>query len=77
VGAGLSVVGVETMAKRMSFEAWVENMAVPEPVRAELLAELESAPEPVAAYLRPELGDPGDQSAAAFHLTEGIVIAER
>ena len=75
--AGLPVVAAETMAKRMEFVAWADNMAVPEAVRAELLAELAHAPEAARAYLRPELGDPGDQSAAAFHLTEGILVARR
>lgn len=77
VDAGLSVVSSETMAKRMAFQAWTENMSVPEPVRAELLTELETAPPAAKAYLRPEFGDPGDQSAVAFYLTEGIIVARK
>ncbi len=77
VDAELEVVTSETMAKRMNFHAWVENMSVPTPLRAELLAELESAPDAAAAYLRPELGDAGDQRAAAFHLTEGLIVARK
>ncbi len=77
VDAGLEVVTSETMAKRMNFHAWVENMSVPVPLRGELLAELESAPEAAAAYLRPELGEAGDQAAAAFHLTEGLIVARK
>jgi ubiquinone/menaquinone biosynthesis C-methylase UbiE len=75
--AGLSIRSTETLAKRMEFDAWVENMSVPSQTRVELLAQLEQAPEPAVAYLRPELGPPGDQSAAAFHLTEGILVATR
>ena len=73
--AGLVVTSTETMAKRMEFAAWTENMSVPEPVRVELLAELETAPAAAAAYLRPSIETPGDQSSAAFHLTEGIITA--
>ena len=77
IAAGLELVSVETMAKRMDFEAWTTNMNVPEALRAELLAELEAAPAEAVAYLRPELGQPGDQSAAAFHLTEGLLVGRR
>ncbi len=76
-GAGLVVTKAETMSKRMAFQAWVDNMSVSEEVRIELLRELEQAPTSAAAYLRPEFGDPGDQSAAAFHLTEGLVVADK
>ncbi len=75
--AGLTVTAVERLRKRMVFETWADNMSVPDPVRVELLADLESAPAAAVAYLDPELGEPGDQSAAAFHLTEGIVAATR
>lgn len=75
VGAGMEPVSVETMAKRMGFQAWVENMNVPADTRVELLAQLEQAPGPAATYLRPELGPSGDQAAAAFHLTEGLIVA--
>lgn len=74
---GLTVERSETLAKRMGFQAWVENMSVPEDVRRELLQQLEDAPQPAIAYLRPELGEPGDQQAAAFHLTEGIIVARK
>ena len=77
VDAGLDVVSSETMAKRMGFKMWVENMNVPVPLRSELLAELETAPAAAAAYLRPELGEPGDQETAAFHLTEGLIVARK
>lgn len=76
VETGLSLSHVETLAKRMVFSAWADNMDVPAEVRAELLADLEQAPPVAAAYLRPELGSPGDQAAAVFHLTEGILVAE-
>ncbi|MEM9565846.1 MAG: methyltransferase domain-containing protein [Actinomycetota bacterium] len=75
--AGMSVTAVERLRKRMVFETWADNMSVPDPVRVELLADLESAPDAAVAYLEPELGEPGDQSAAAFHLTEGVVAATR
>lgn len=75
--AGLAVLAVERSVKRMEFRAWADNMSVSGPLRAELLADLESAPPAAVDYLRPELGRPGDQGAAAFHLTEGIVVAER
>lgn len=76
-GAGLEVVTAETMSKRMGFQMWVDNMSVPADVRVELLQELVDAPAAAAEYLRPELGAPGDQAAAAFHLTEGLVVARR
>lgn len=75
--AGLSVTAVERLVKRMEFGVWADNMSVPEPIRAELLADLESAPAPAVAYLEPDLGAPGDQEAAAFHLTEGVVVATK
>ncbi len=74
---GLVARSAETLAKRMEFVAWAENMSVPDDVRAELLQELEEAPAAAVRYLRPDLGAPGDQSAAAFHLTEGILVADR
>ncbi len=74
--AGLVPVVVELLSKRMAFKAWADNMSVPEEVRVELLAELDSAPAAAATYLRPELGEPGDEDAAAFHLTEGLVVAD-
>ncbi len=74
---GLVVVAGETLAKRMQFQAWTENMSVPEPTRAELLQELERAPEAATIYLRPEFGSPGDQASAAFHLTEGVLVGQR
>ncbi len=77
VGAGMELVSVETMAKRMGFQAWVENMSVPTATRAELLAELEEAPADAKTYLRPEFGDAGDQEAAAFYLTEGLLVGRR
>lgn len=77
VDAGLRVDKRETLAKRMEFKAWVENMSVPTEVRVELLTELETAPEAAVRYLRPELGDTGDQATAAFHLTEGVLVATR
>lgn len=76
-GVGLEIVSAETMSKRMGFQAWVDNMSVPTDVRVELLAELENAPAAAADYLRPEFTAPGDQAGAAFHLTEGLVVARR
>jgi ubiquinone/menaquinone biosynthesis C-methylase UbiE len=75
--AGLATEQAETMAKRMQFQAWTDNMSVPDDVRVELLAELETAPEAAATYLRPEFGQPGDQASAAFHLTEGILVTAK
>ena len=75
--AGLEIVAAETMSKRMVFQAWLDNMSVPDDVRIELFDELENAPAAATAYLRPELGASGDPSAAAFHLTEGLVVAQR
>lgn len=74
-GAGLEVRHAELLAKRMVFSTWADNMAVAPALRAELLRELETAPEPAADFLRPELGSPGDQAAAAFYLTECVLIA--
>lgn len=75
--AGLVVEMVERLTKRMEFATWADNMSVPEPVRVELLADLETAPAAAATYLAPDLGAPGDQQAAAFHLTEGVIVATR
>lgn len=75
--AGLEIGPVERLTKRMEFETWADNMDVPAPVRAELLADLEGAPEAAVAYLNPDLGSPGDQAAAAFHLTEGVIVAKK
>lgn len=77
VAAGMELVSVETMAKRMAFQAWVENMSVPSATRVALLAELQAAPAPAATYLRPEFGEADDQSAAAFYLTEGLLVGQR
>jgi SAM-dependent methyltransferase len=74
-GAGMTVDAVEVVRKRMAFATWADNMSVADDVRAELLAELEDAPRAAVDYLEPELGQTGDQEAAAFHLTEGIVVA--
>lgn len=76
-GAGMTVGVVERLRKRMEFETWADNMDVPGPVRAELLADLERAPDAAVAYLEPDLGPPGDQRVAAFHLTEGVIIAAK
>jgi len=75
--AGLTVDAVERLTKRMEFTTWADNMSVPGPVRVELLADLETAPAAAVAYLEPDLGEPGDQDAAAFHLTEGVIIATK
>lgn len=75
--AELSIVSVEKLVKRMEFATWADNMSVPEPVRATLLADLETAPAAAVTYLQPDLGAPGDQAVAAFHLTEGVVVAEK
>ena len=74
-GAGLAVETVEALRKRMVFTTWADNMSVPGVIRSELLTDLEQAPPAAVDYLEPELGEPGDQDAAAFHLTEGIVVA--
>ena len=68
---------MEKLTKRMEFRTWADNMSVPADRRAELLADLEAAPPAAAAYLQPDLGDPGDQEVAAFHLTEGLIVAGR
>ncbi len=75
--AGFEITAVEQLTKRMVFETWADNMSVPDPVRVELLADLEAAPAAAVAYLQPELGQPGDQGAAAFHLTEGVIAATK
>ncbi len=75
--AGFTVDAIERLTKRMDFTTWADNMSVPGPVRAELLADLESAPPAAVTYLEPDLGEPGQQDAAAFHLTEGVIIATR
>ena len=75
-GAGLTVTTVERLVKRMEFTTWADNMSVPDEVRVELLRDLEAAPPPAVDYLRPDLGQPGDQSVAAFHLTEGVIVAD-
>lgn len=72
---GFDVTQAELLAKRMDFVTWVENMDVAPALRAELLHELETAPPAATEFLRPELGSPGDQHAAAFHLTECLVVA--
>lgn len=74
---GFEIDHSELMAKRMRFAAWADNMGVEEDRRATLLAELEQAPPRAAAFLRPELGEPGDQETAAFHLTEVVIVARR
>ncbi|MDH3684249.1 MAG: methyltransferase domain-containing protein [Acidimicrobiia bacterium] len=73
--SGLAIRHAELLAKRMAFVAWVDNMDVAPELRADLLHALETAPQPATEFLRPELGAPGDQDAAAFHLTECIVVA--
>lgn len=74
LAAGFTIRHSELMAKRMVFSTWVDNMDVAPEVRASLLADLETAPEPVTAFLRPELGATGDQDAAAFFLTECLIV---
>jgi len=74
---GYAVAHSELMAKRMGFEMWCNNMSVPTPLRAKLLAELAEAPAAVAEFLRPELTSADDQAAAAFHLTECIIVAHQ
>ena len=74
LAAGFAVRHAELMAKRMVFSTWVDNMDVAPDLRASLLTDLETAPEPVTAFLRPELGATGDQNAAAFFLTECLIV---
>ncbi len=75
--AGFGVDHTELLAKRMDFTAWADNMNVADDVRASLLAELRDAPPAAASFLRPELDPAGDESSAAFHLTECVVAATR
>lgn len=75
--SGFVVTHSELMAKRMGFEMWCNNMSVPAPLRAELLAELAGASAEVTEFLRPELTSAGDQAGAAFHLTECVIIANQ
>lgn len=71
-GAGLDIIAFETMGKKMLFEPWADNMAVPSETRTALLAELADADPTVAAWLRPELG-----AESSFVLTEGLFVATR
>jgi ubiquinone/menaquinone biosynthesis C-methylase UbiE len=78
--SGLTVVHSELLAKRMVFSTWADNMNVAPDVRASLLADLRDAPAAAREFLRPELGEVGevgDESAAAFYLTECVVAASR
>lgn len=68
--AGCTVTQVETLGKHMDFTMWVNNMSVPDDVRAELLADLEHADAAVTAWLRPDFED-----QPSFVLTEGIFVA--
>lgn len=77
VANGFEIVHSELLAKRMNFAAWVDNMDVAPDLRIRLLTELETAPTSAAEFLRPELGAVGDQAAAAFHLTECVIVADR
>ena len=77
LAARFSIRHSELMAKRMVFSTWVDNMDVAPDVRASLLSDLETAPEPVKAFLRPELGATGDQEAAAFFLTECLIVGTK
>lgn len=72
--SGLSVQSTETIDKKMNFEAWLNNMSVPEELRPELLDELVNAEPDVAAFLRPQ----GDNiETAEFILTEGMIVAKK
>lgn len=72
--AGLEVEATEAADKQMGFEAWCDNLSVPGPTRADLLADLFAAPPTVTEFLRPE---GGDETATTFMLTEGILIARK
>lgn len=71
---GLSVRTTETAAKKMSFEAWVNNMNVPEELRPELLDELLGADDDVASFLQPQ---GTTEENAKFTLTEGLIVATK
>ena len=70
--AGLTVVSVETMGKKMVFEPWADNMSVPTETRQQLLADLAGASDDVVAWLRPDLRD-----EPSFVLTEGLFVATK
>lgn len=75
--AGLEILHSELLAKRIVFSTWADNMNVTADLRASLLTDLRNAPPTALEFLRPELAGDGDESAAAFHLTECIVAAAK
>ncbi len=75
--AGFRIFHSELLAKRIVFSAWADNMDVQRDARPALLADLRAAPESAVEFLRPELGQGGDESSVAFHLTECVVAASR
>lgn len=72
--SGLSVEHSETAPKQMQFQAWADNMSVPEDLRPQLLDDLLGATPAVRSFLRPEGATQGD---AIFYLTEGLITARR
>jgi len=74
---GLEVEHRELISKEMGFTWWCDNMDVAPETRLELLAQLREADPEVTNYLRPGFGEPGDQSAVVFHLTEVILVGQK
>ncbi len=74
VASGLEVQTVESMPKLMRFQAWVDNMSVPDAQRPLLLDDLFDAPPMVSEFLLPTGSVAAD---ATFTLTEGLIIARR
>lgn len=77
VAAGFEISHSELLAKRMAFQAWVDNMNVDPALRTKLLRDLAAAPTAAIDFLRPELGEPIEQASTAFHLTECVIVATK
>jgi len=72
--AGLTLKHSEEAAKRMQFQAWVDNMNVPADVRPLLLNDLLGAEPAVANFLKPH----GQLSSdTTFELTEGLIVSDK
>lgn len=75
--AGLTLRAVETMTKSMNFDGWANNMSVDAATRLELLDDLRTASPLATEWLMPTIDPDGDQTACAFILTEGILLATK
>lgn len=70
--AGLRVTASETLLKKMEFEAWLNNMSVPDELRAPLLHDLLDGDPELREFLRPTGSTISD---ASFVLREGLIVA--